>query len=186
MTDQNSGGTAGAPGASPPQPGPAVPPYLPPGAPTTSYQPPGAPTPTSQAPTPAVPPPYGGAPTAPSPYGRGVNPGATPYPQTTAIGGTAGPPPGAFPPMMPYAPQFAPAPPTNGLAIAGMVLSLTGFATCGLTSVVGLILSIVALRQIRGSGGRQVGDGLAIAGIAVGAVFTVLFGLIWIASVVGS
>jgi len=52
---------------------------------------------------------------------------------------------------------------TNGLAIAGFVLSI-------LLSLVGLILSIIALIQINNSNGTQKGKGLAIAGIVIGAV----------------
>ena len=184
MTDQQ--GPTPEP-VAPPAAGPAVPPYQAPGAPR--YQPPGGPTPTYQAPgaqMPTYPPPGGpgyGAP-GPGPGGQG----GTPYPQTTPIGGTTMPPPSGFHPGMPYGapmPAYAPSPPTNGLAIAGMVLSLIGFVTCGATSVVGLILSVIAKRQITASRGAQSGDGLAIAGIVVGAIFTVLFGLVWFGSFLG-
>lgn len=52
---------------------------------------------------------------------------------------------------------------TNVLAIVGLVLSF-------FVSLVGLILSIVALVQINGSNGTQKGKGLAIAGIIIGAL----------------
>lgn len=51
--------------------------------------------------------------------------------------------------------------PSNGLAIAGFVCSLIGFLTMGTLSLVGLILSLVAL----GKPGRR---GLAIGGIILG------------------
>ncbi len=49
----------------------------------------------------------------------------------------------------------------NTLAIVGFVLSF-------LISLVGLIISIIALIQINGSNGTQKGKGLAIAGIIIG------------------
>jgi len=51
----------------------------------------------------------------------------------------------------------------NGLAIAGFILSF-------LISLVGLILSIIALNQINKSGGMQKGKGLALAGIIISAL----------------
>jgi hypothetical protein len=54
-------------------------------------------------------------------------------------------------------------PKTNGLAIAGFVCAF-------LFSLVGLILSIIALSQINKSNGMQKGKGLAIAGIIISAV----------------
>lgn len=67
---------------------------------------------------------------------------------------------------------------TNGLAIASLVTSLAGFATCGLTSIVGIILGVVSLNQIRSSG--QEGRGLALAGIWVGAGLVVLIVLYFV------
>ena len=64
------------------------------------------------------------------------------------------------------------APATNGMAIASLVCSLAGLATCGLTSIVGAILGHVARRQIRERG--EAGDGLALAGIISG---WIIFGL---------
>ncbi|MCA1823263.1 MAG: DUF4190 domain-containing protein [Mycobacteriales bacterium] len=54
---------------------------------------------------------------------------------------------------------------TNGLAIASLVLSIIWLA--GLGSIAGIVLGIVALRQVNRTG--QGGRGLAIAGISVGA-----------------
>ena len=80
------------------------------------------------------------------------------------------------PPIQPAAPQGQPMyaqPPvagqsTNGLAIAALVTSLV---CCG---PIGLVLGLVALSQINTSQGRQGGKGLAIAGIAIGAVTTLV------------
>jgi hypothetical protein len=70
------------------------------------------------------------------------------------------------------APVLAPSAPTNGLAIASLVVSLAGLFTCGLTSIVGAILGHVARKQIRERGDG--GDGLALAGIITG---WIIFGL---------
>ncbi len=60
-----------------------------------------------------------------------------------------------------------PAPPTNGLAIAGFVCSVLGvLGSCGLLSPIGLILSLVAV-------GKEP-KGFAIAGIVIGALGTCL------------
>lgn len=65
--------------------------------------------------------------------------------------------------QVPMAPNgFAPKPPTNGLAIAGFVVSLV----CG--GPVGFVLSLVALNQISKSPTPQGGKGLAIAGAIIG------------------
>jgi Domain of unknown function (DUF4190) len=66
------------------------------------------------------------------------------------------------------------------LAIGSLVASLIGIIPflCGVGSIVGIVLGIVALNQIKdsGEGGRQ----MAIAGIAVGAatfLFSMIFGI---------
>jgi uncharacterized membrane protein len=61
-------------------------------------------------------------------------------------------------------------PATNGLAIASFVLGLVGWVPCGIGSIVAIVLGFVARTQIRDSGGRQGGDGLALAGIVLGFV----------------
>ena len=59
-------------------------------------------------------------------------------------------------------------PPSNGLGVAGFVISLLGLVgTCGLLSPIGLILSLIALRKEP--------RGLAIAGSIIGFI-----GSIWI------
>jgi len=73
-------------------------------------------------------------------------------------------------PQYGYAPGYA-APPTNGLAIASLVTSLTSLVM-GITAPVGLILGIFALRAIQRDG--TPGRGFAIAGIVVGAVMTLM------------
>ena len=91
---------------------------------------------------------YGQAATAQQPYGQPAYGQAMPG---------YGPPPG-------YAPQWAR--PTNTMAILSLVMAFV-FAPAG------LILGIMARRQIRQSG--EQGDGLALAGIIVGGLFTAFF-----------
>jgi prepilin-type processing-associated H-X9-DG protein len=63
--------------------------------------------------------------------------------------------------------------PTSGMAIASLVLGLVG--VCGITAVVGLIFGIVSLRKIQRSQGQLLGQGFAIAGIALSAVMLLCF-----------
>lgn len=63
----------------------------------------------------------------------------------------------------PPQPDYAPQPESNGLGIAGFVVSLCGLIlTCGCASPIGLVLSLVALRKEP--------RGLAIAGTVIGAI----------------
>ena len=82
------------------------------------------------------------------------------------------------PPQVIYYP--AP-PPTNGLAIAGFVVSF-------FCAIVGLVLSLVALSQINNSKIPLGGKGLAIAGMVislVGLLFWITYLIVW-AVVIGS
>ncbi|MEI6392910.1 MAG: DUF4190 domain-containing protein [Verrucomicrobiota bacterium] len=63
---------------------------------------------------------------------------------------------------------------TSGMAITSLVLGILGLFTCGVTSLVGLILGIIALVKINRSGGRLSGNGLAISGICVSAIFVLM------------
>jgi prepilin-type processing-associated H-X9-DG protein len=75
----------------------------------------------------------------------------------------------AAPSAVPGAP-----PKTSGMAITSLVLGVLGLFTCGVTSLVGLILGIMALLKVNRSGGRLSGSGLAIAGICVSALFLLM------------
>lgn len=101
----------------------------------------------------------------PDPYSPGSSPAGAPppvYPQT-AYG----------PPGYGYQPYPMPAVrPTNGLAIAALICSLSGMVV-GLSAPVGAILGHVALRQIRERG--EEGQGMALAGVIVGWVITGLY-----------
>ncbi|WP_265520196.1 DUF4190 domain-containing protein [Oerskovia flava] len=162
---------------------------------------PAAPDPVYGTPAPYGPADPGAAPygSGPAPYGSGPAPygsAAPPYGQPAASGYGQGPgqpdygqPPYGQPPYgQGYgAPQGMPPgygmasysslPRTNGMAIAAMVTSLAGFLCIGFSGLVGLVLGIVALGQIRRDGTR--GKGMAITGIVVGAFFSAIFAL-WI------
>lgn len=84
------------------------------------------------------------------------------------------PPPGyggGYPPPYPGYPPYGYPPPrtTNGMAIASLVCSLSGFLTF-LSAPVGAILGHIARKQIRERG--EEGDGMALAGIIVGWIIT--------------
>ncbi len=90
---------------------------------------------------------------------------------------------GSAPPSPPFQDTYRPQPAysipdsveksKNGMAIASLVLGLVGIIPfLGLMGIVGLILGIVALNQIKSSWGRQKGHGLAVAGIVLGAIGT--------------
>ncbi len=74
-----------------------------------------------------------------------------------------GPPPGGMPPGYPY--QQPPTRRTNTLAVLALIFAF-------LIAPLGLILGIVALSQIRKRG--ESGNGLAIAGIVIGAIGTLI------------
>jgi hypothetical protein len=100
------------------------------------------------------------------------------------------PPPAETPPMAPQpaplaAPPAAPVyptytrPPTNGLAVASLVLGLCGLVTCGATCLVGLPLGIAGLVQINRDPAASEGRGLAIAGLVISGVLLLISALLW-------
>jgi Domain of unknown function (DUF4190) len=82
-------------------------------------------------------------------------------------------------PVPPAAPVYAPVgPKTNTLAIVGFILAFV-------VSVAGIIVSALALRQIKQTG--EGGHGLALAGVIIGIVGSVgwvVFWIIWIVYIV--
>jgi hypothetical protein len=85
------------------------------------------------------------------------------------------PPPPPAPPAAPVAPPYAypqpyaaypPAPTTNGLAVASLVAAF--FWVIWFGSFLAVIFGHIALSQIKQSGGRQTGSGLAVAGLVLG------------------
>jgi hypothetical protein len=82
----------------------------------------------------------------------------------------AGPP---IPPALPPAPQ---SPPSNGLGLAGFIVSLVGLIlTCGILCPVGLVLSLFGLRKEP--------RGFAIAGTVIGGIGT-LFAVVVVGAIV--
>jgi hypothetical protein len=85
---------------------------------------------------------------------------------------------GPYPGGHPYPPQYGYAPATNGLAIASLVVSiisvagLCAYGLGGYLGIAGLIMGVVARRQVREQGTD--GDGLALAGLIIGAVATAI------------
>ena len=57
-------------------------------------------------------------------------------------------------------------PGTNGMAIAALVTSLVGLFCCGLPSIVGLILGVIAMRETKRTG--QDGYAMALIGAIIG------------------
>jgi hypothetical protein len=114
--------------------------YPPPGYPQPGYPPPGYPQPGY--PPPGYPQP-GYPPQYQGGYGYGGGYAYDPYAQGRPVG-------------------------TNGKAIAAMVTSLAGLFFCGVPSIVGLILGVIAMRETKRTG--QDGHGMALAGVIVGAL----------------
>lgn len=113
-----------------------------------------------------------GNPFAPVDYPAGYPPLPPPvYPQ--GGGYSPGYPPGYPGYASPYDPYRQVRPPgTNGKAIAALVTALAGLAFCGLPSIAGLILGIIAMRECRRTG--QDGFGIALAGAIIGGLVIAL------------
>jgi hypothetical protein len=143
---------------------PAAPAYTPAPDPATPYDPAAAyAQPASYVQPGAYDPAAGYA--QPAPYGQPAAYGQpTPYAQPMAY-------PYGYPP---YA--YPPSEPTNGLAVASMVVSIVGalglcfYGLGGYLGILGAILGHVATRQIRQQGGQ--GGSMAKAGIIIGWITT--------------
>src|SRR6476661_4932531 len=87
----------------------------------------------------------------------------------------------SYPPGPPGGPPgygYAPGVTTNGKATAALVTGITTLVLSwccgfGLVGAVAIVLGMRARTEIARSGGRQDGDGLALAGIITGAVAAV-------------
>ncbi|HOC56666.1 MAG TPA: DUF4190 domain-containing protein [Verrucomicrobiota bacterium] len=86
-----------------------------------------------------------------------------------ATGGAVSPPPPGRKPTSAAAPPKA-----SGMAVASLVLGGLGLVTCGITSLAGLVVGIIALARISKSNGRMGGRGLALAGTMVSAILLLL------------
>jgi prepilin-type processing-associated H-X9-DG protein len=65
---------------------------------------------------------------------------------------------------------------TSGLAVWSLVLGIAGIALClgPLTGIPALIMGIIALKNIRSSGGRLAGEGMAMGGVITGGISFVM------------
>lgn len=142
-------------GPGPQQPAWDTPWELPGAPPPAGYPPPGYPSPSFDYQSP--PPGYGG----PAPGGYGP---PTPYPG------------GYYPaPDYPGGYGFQPAQPgMNRMAIGSLIASFTGLFCC-IGGIVGIVLGIIALDQIKRT--RQDGYAMAVAGIVIG-IATLIIALI--------
>lgn len=79
------------------------------------------------------------------------------------------PPTGAAPPPLPMPPPAPVVIPTSGMAIASLVLGISGLTVLPLLgSILALIFGYTARKEIREHPDRVSGDGLAVAGIVLG------------------
>lgn len=124
-----------------------------------SYQPDpystNTPNPNEQMPQPA----YGSAPYGQPTYGQPTY-GQPGYPYNQGIMGS---------PVRPLG--------TNPLAIASIICSTVGSFFCGIGGIVGLILGIIAMKEIKKTG--QEGHGMALAGTIIGGI-VIFFLLVYI------
>lgn len=73
---------------------------------------------------------------------------------------------------------------SNGMAIAGFVISLVSLLCCGYSSWLGLIFSIIGLVNANKNEGE--GKGLAIAGIVISSILLIIIVLLTIYGVMAS
>jgi hypothetical protein len=117
---------------------------------------------------------------APSPAGTIGQP---PYP-VAAARDSPPPAPPYFAPSYASPPGYGPPPvgqTTNGLSVASMVLGIVW--VFGIGSILAVIFGFVARKQIKDSGGRQSGSGMALAGIILGLVGVASL-ILWIVLVI--
>jgi hypothetical protein len=109
--------------------------------------------------------------------------GARTYAELLAL--TADLPTGAMPvawPMPAYQPPVSTS--TNSLARASLILGVAEFFSMGLTAVPAVICGHVAKREMKLSGQR--GEGLATAGLVLGYMAIIFWGIIIVLSVLGA
>ena len=94
------------------------------------------------------------------------------------------PPPPYAQPQQPYYGAVGPAPRTNGMAVASLVLGIVWLFWVG--SILALVFGYVGKGQIDRAGGAQSGRGLAIAGIVLGWVGVGTLVLTIVLAIVGS
>ena len=73
---------------------------------------------------------------------------------------------------------YPPQRPTNGMAVASLVLGIIGLVFCGLTSIPGVICGHVAIARIKRTG--EEGHGLAVAGLVMSYITIIMWLLLWV------
>lgn len=128
------------------------------------------PPPTAPAPTSS---PY---PTYPNPWDQYPQYQQQPpqYGQYSSYAGQYGPAYNPYPVGGPYQPGYAAA--TNGKATASLICAIASIFCFGpFLAIPAIILGFVARSEIKRTGGQQPGSGLALAGIIIGVIVTVLY-----------
>jgi hypothetical protein len=98
---------------------------------------------------------------------------------------TADLPAGAMPMAWPMPmPVYQPPTSTNSLARASMILGVAEFFSMGLTAIPAVICGHVAKREMRQTGQR--GDGLAAAGLVLGYMAIIFWGIVIVLSILGA
>ena len=111
------------------------------------------------------------------PPDAGLPPPVYPYQGVPGHPGVAGYPgyPGGYPyrgdPYDPYRPMKPPG--VNGKAIAALITSLLGLLCCGLPSIAGVNLGVIAMGETRRTG--QDGYGIALAGAIIGGLVVTIW-----------
>jgi len=88
--------------------------------------------------------------------------------------------PFAAPPPGPIAPLNAPtpAPPTNSMAVTGLIVGCVSLLCCPVLGIPGIIFSALALSQIRAQP-AQAGKNMATAGLALSIFSFIVYGLLF-------
>jgi hypothetical protein len=174
--DPTAAGPAPVPYDQPDAPPPAAPAPVVPPVPPVGPVPPAYPG-YNQPPPYAPPPAYGAVPS----YGQYAPPGESPAAEEPVAPEV---PPGAVPPGYP---PFHP-PRLDGVAVGSIIMSSLGIPLlycCGVgipMCIAGIVMGFVARKRVHESGGRLTGEGMALAGIIVGAVGLALITL-WAVSI---
>jgi Domain of unknown function (DUF1707)/Domain of unknown function (DUF4190) len=105
------------------------------------------------------------------------------YGELTAL--TADLPAGAMPAIWPtLAPVYQPPMPTNSLARASLILGVAEFFSMGLTAIPAVICGHLAKSELRQTGQR--GDGMATAGLVLGYMAIIFWGIVVVLAVLGA
>jgi hypothetical protein len=141
---------------------------------------PGQPGPSDATPPPPPPPAYGQQPYGQQPYGQQPY-GQQPYGQQP-YGQQPGYPPAGAPGGFGQPQQTSP------LAIVSLVLGILSVPCCTflVLGIAAVVTGVIARRQIDASQGRLKGNGMAMAGVVLGALAIVISLVYWILALTGA